>query len=172
MAGDVVLRRLTAGDADAFRALRVDGARRHPREFRFDPEDEAAIPRGQTLARLTSDVVVGAFDGGRLVGIGGLAGFAGRKVAHKRLLWGMYVAPEARGRGVARAIVDWLVERARGEGARTVLLTVADGNALARGLYERSGFVTYGVEPGSALMEGAYVDEVLMALRLAPNAPG
>ena len=56
-------------------------------------------------------------------------------------LLGMWTAPEFRGRGVGRALVEWAVATAREQGRRRVGLWYADGNDSARRLYERCGFV-------------------------------
>jgi [ribosomal protein S18]-alanine N-acetyltransferase len=50
------------------------------------------------------------------------------------------VAPRAQGHGLGRALLDHLVERARQDGARYLMLEVRDDNAAARALYERRGF--------------------------------
>ncbi len=55
------------------------------------------------------------------------------------------VAPEARRRGIARALVEAGCEAAGKGGAAKVFLEVAARNAGARALYEGSGFVKTGV---------------------------
>ncbi len=50
------------------------------------------------------------------------------------------VLPAARGRGVARALIEAAIERARGRGIERVELTVWSFNADARAAFERLGF--------------------------------
>jgi ribosomal protein S18 acetylase RimI-like enzyme len=52
----------------------------------------------------------------------------------------MWVAPEARGRGVAQTLIGALAAWTRERGARTILLFVQEANAPARGLYAKLGF--------------------------------
>ena len=52
------------------------------------------------------------------------------------------VEPRARGRGVGRALLEEAEIFARAMGRGYLSLMVTDENAPARGLYERSGFVT------------------------------
>jgi ribosomal protein S18 acetylase RimI-like enzyme len=59
-------------------------------------------------------------------------------------LFGMYVSPRARGRGVGEALVAAVLEEARRRGKSEVVLEVTSGNAAARALYERCGFVATG----------------------------
>jgi ribosomal protein S18 acetylase RimI-like enzyme len=56
----------------------------------------------------------------------------------------MWVAPHARGRGVADLLVRTLLDHARQAGLRRVTLDVADGNDRASGFYRRLGFVPTG----------------------------
>jgi ribosomal protein S18 acetylase RimI-like enzyme len=76
---------------------------------------------------------------GRLVGNVTLM----RECAGAWSLSNIAVTPEARGRGIGGALVDAAIRRLRGVGANTVMLQVRPENALAVGLYERQGFVTY-----------------------------
>jgi ribosomal protein S18 acetylase RimI-like enzyme len=82
--------------------------------------------------------------------------------AHVRQIQGLVVAPWARGRGVARA----LMEAARGEAARQgavrITLRVLGHNTAARRLYESLGYVAEGVLPGEFMLDGKPVDDVLM----------
>ena len=55
-------------------------------------------------------------------------------------LFSMWVAPEARGRGVGGALVQAVIAWARAAGHARLLLEVADENAAAVALYARHGF--------------------------------
>jgi len=72
-------------------------------------------------------------------------------------LFQVWVAPQARGLGVAGALLDAALAWARGRGARAMQLGVVCGNDAARRLYERAGFYAIGEpepqRPGSARME-------------------
>ncbi|MBW6507107.1 MAG: GNAT family N-acetyltransferase [Rhodobacteraceae bacterium] len=63
----------------------------------------------------------------------------------------LYVAPEARGTGAGRAIIDHVCAFARGRGLPGVRWLTAEGNAAARKLYDsyapRSEFVLYSITP-------------------------
>ncbi|MEU8823707.1 GNAT family N-acetyltransferase [Streptomyces sp. NPDC048636] len=88
--------------------------------------------------------------------------------AHVRQIQGLAVDERARGRGVARALLAAAYERARRAGATRITLRVLGPNTPARRLYASEGFVEEGVLPGEFLIEGAYVDDVLMGRRLTP----
>jgi GNAT superfamily N-acetyltransferase len=55
-------------------------------------------------------------------------------------LGAMWVAPEARRRGIGRALVDAVVDWAASIGQRRVVLWVGDANIGARDLYAALGF--------------------------------
>ena len=71
-----------------------------------------------------------------------IRGFAvmqfGDERAHLALLC---VAPESQRRGIARRLVEWLVESARVAGIEQVGLELRTDNAAALALYQRLGFV-------------------------------
>lgn len=86
--------------------------------------------------------------------------------AHVLQIQGLAVAEEARGRGLGRALIRAAVAEARGRGARRLSLRVLGHNAPARALYESEGFAVEGVQPEEFLLDGEYVDDVLMGRRL------
>ncbi len=59
----------------------------------------------------------------------------------------LFTVPQARGRGVARALIQAVYERAKSHGARRVYWQTQDSNATARLLYDRiarhHGFLVY-----------------------------
>lgn len=147
------------------------GLREHPEAFLSSAEDEDLLPIERFAARLTGAdrATFGAFVDGRLVGTA--AAYQDRdrgKARHKAWLAAVYVAPEARGRGVGRAVSAAAVERARGwDGIEQVHLGVAVPNEAAIRLYRSLGFVEYGREPRAIKLPDRYVDEYLMVLLLA-----
>jgi RimJ/RimL family protein N-acetyltransferase len=161
-----MIRRLASDDVAAFHALRLEGFTRHPLQFRYSPDDERGMSLDIVAERLASAYVVGAFADGALAGIGGFSRLTGEKLRHKGLLWGMYVRSEARGHGFADGIVRAIVEHAAGR-VELLQLTVMADNARAIRLYERWGFTAYGTEPAAVKVGERYLDELLMAKRLA-----
>lgn len=83
--------------------------------------------------------------------------------AHVLGIAGLAVAPDARGRGVASALLAAVEKHARGSGARKLSLRVLSTNDTALRLYERSGFRREGTLRDEFLIDGRYVDDVLMA---------
>lgn len=57
------------------------------------------------------------------------------------LLEDLFVADDARGQGLGRALVEGAIVRARERGCRRMELDTNEDNAPARALYERFGFV-------------------------------
>lgn len=52
----------------------------------------------------------------------------------------MYTRPEARGKGVATAVLNWIVDQAKAHGAGKIYL---ETTPAGRAVYERAGFVDY-----------------------------
>lgn len=158
------IRTLDAGDAPAFFELRQRGLREEPTAF-YASADEP----GESLESLTrrfveqTSEVLGVFEGGVLVGAGGLFRETRPKGRHKATIWGMYVVPEARRRGYARALVEGLLARARTmSGVRRVGLSVVTEQHAARALYLQAGFVAERVEVGAIEIAGRLYDEIHM----------
>ncbi|GAB3157456.1 GNAT family N-acetyltransferase [Amycolatopsis stemonae] len=86
---------------------------------------------------------------------------------HVRVVGGLAVAPDRRGLGLGRRLVDAAVTEARRRGARKLTLRVLGHNTAARRVYERCGFVVEGVLRGEFHVDGEDVDDVLMARSLA-----
>jgi ribosomal protein S18 acetylase RimI-like enzyme len=85
---------------------------------------------------------------------------------HVIAIFGLAVSPAHQRRGLGRRLLLAVIEAARARGARRLTLHVLASNRDARRLYETLGFETEGVLREEFLIEGRYVDDVLMALRL------
>ncbi|MEU5577822.1 GNAT family N-acetyltransferase [Streptomyces huasconensis] len=82
--------------------------------------------------------------------------------AHVRQIQGLAVAEDVRGKGIGRRLIRAAVDEARRQGAVRITLRVLGHNAPARKLYEAEGFEIEGVLPGEFLLDGVFVDDVLM----------
>ena len=164
-AADLQIRLLTPGDAASYRAIRLAGLKDTPEAFGSTFEAEAAKPLAWFFDRLTASQIFGAFGGSELLGVAGFAVREGAKEAHKGLLWGMYVRPDARKSGVGRRLVEAVIDFAR-QHVEILQLSVVSDNEPARGLYARLGFLEYGLEKDSLKHRSIYYDEILMALDL------
>lgn len=160
------IRRLDLSDAPAFRHVRLEHLKNHPAGAASAWEDEADQPLSWFEQRLAQNATFGGFleEGATLAGIAGLFVPPGRKMKHKGMLVGMYVAPAARGTGLSRALIDAVLTHARTV-VEEVQLHVDPDNEAALRLYRATGFEEYGREPRELKIGDEYRDAVLMTLR-------
>jgi putative acetyltransferase len=115
---------------DLIGSLNAEMTARYPEDgatfFRLDAE-EVAEGRGAFLI---------AYLGPRAVGCGAVRRIGDSVGEIKR----MYVSPEARGRGIGRAVLGALEAEARRLGLRRLLLETGKRQAAALALYRRAGF--------------------------------
>ncbi len=162
------IRPLTAADLPAFRAVRLDALRLHPRAYAAAYEEEIADSLDDFAARwpVAPGVMLGGFLADRLVGITGLQVVPRVKERHKGFIYTVYVDRAVRGQGLAAGLVAAAIAAARRAGVRFVWLTVTLGNDDAQRLYERLGFRTFATQPRGLLVDGEFLDEALMLLDL------
>jgi len=164
MSPSFTIRQLTADDATAYRELRLAGLKGDPRAFTAAWEDEIDYPLEVHRSRITDNYVLGGFlDGGKLCGVAGLMVPKGAKVRHRGTLWGVYVTPDARGLGLAAALVSGVVEKARTV-VEVLTLGVGTYNVSDQRVYLAAGFVEHAREAGLIKIGDEYVDEILMSI--------
>lgn len=163
-----MIRRLGSADAAAFRETRLEALRSCPGAFGSSFEEEQRLTAADFARRVAPeppDAVFAAFlgDEAALVGIAGFRVQKNAKERHKSVLWGMYVRPFGRRRGIAMALLRHVMEHARDTaGVEVIQLTVTADNIAARALYDRAGFMPYGLERRALrLGPGDYRDEEL-----------
>jgi len=167
------IRELTEADTAVYWPLRLRALREEPESFGSAYDEAKDRPLAAVAARLREiaeqgDFLLGAFDDDQLVGIVAFGRETGRKNRHIGSVYQVYVAPEGRGAGVGRALMQALIARARTlDALEQLTLAVVTSNAAARALYISLGFEVYGRQPRALkLDDGRYLDEELMALWL------
>lgn len=161
-----LLRPLTAADASAFQRLRLFALDESPSAFGSSAEDEASRSPAdwvQWLIGSPERVFVGAWVGTELMGMVGVGREQGRKQRHIGFIRSLYVAPAARGQGIASRLTEAALTQLRSwPGVEQAQLAVTAGNAPAQALYRRWGFTEIGRLPQALCVDGFFFDEVLM----------
>jgi ribosomal protein S18 acetylase RimI-like enzyme len=143
---EIRVERLSPEEAPRLRALRLAALTEAPDAFGSTLAESAARSLADWARQLEKLPTFFAVHEGRDVGM--VRGDAHEGVLGEAFLLSMWVAPEARGQGVGEALIEALLDWARGAGFQRVVLDVADQNAPAIALYARCGFVPTG-ETGS-----------------------
>ncbi|WP_344808571.1 GNAT family N-acetyltransferase [Microlunatus ginsengisoli] len=140
----VAAQRVGPDDWELFRRVRLAALAQAPEAFGSRYEDWVHAGPERWQARLT-DVPLNLvlFLDGEPIGL--VSGTAPRDGAVE--LISLWVAPEARGLGVAGEAVRRVRAWAGESGARRVELMVKIDNTAARGLYDRLGFAVMGPNP-------------------------
>lgn len=164
------IRRLGPADLAAYRAIRQEALENHPEAFVSTADDFVARPDADVVRMLDGLAVFGAFlPDGSLGGINAFMRNDGAKERHRGWMIQVYVRPEQRGTGMAKALVEHLIGHARHHVVQ-VHLGVWSENQPALRLYQRLGFTIYGTEPRYLFVNGRYIDEHLM-VRFLDKAP-
>lgn len=168
---ELTIDRLGPSHAREYREVMLEAYAEHPDAFTSTVAERAALPQAWWEDRLSDrpdakEAVFGAFLGGAIVGVAGLASESREKLRHKSTLFGMYVRPDSRGRGAGRQLVLAILEHARARSVRIVQLTVTEGNASAETLYRKSGFVRFGLEPYAVAVDRGFVSKAHMWLEM------
>jgi ribosomal protein S18 acetylase RimI-like enzyme len=167
---DLNVRRLRPEDATALVALRRQALESHPLAFSASVDDDRGLSLELVRTDLADDqeqAAFGHFDAGHLTGMVGVVRESRVKRRHRAHVWGMYVAPNVRRRGVGRALLAAAVARARAwPGVDQVHLSVTDDAGPAMRLYTAAGFRSWGREPRALQWEGRFVDDYHLVLEL------
>lgn len=165
----MIVRHLTEQDGEIVWQLRLQALQDNPEAFGGTYEE--TIARGfdryvQWLQQGKDTFWLGAFED-KLIGMVGVIRETGLKSQHKGYIIGMYVLPDARGKGAGKALLQEAIAHAHTmAGLDQLHLAVVTTNDAARNLYRSLGFEVYGVEPRALKANGQYWDEELMILRL------
>ena len=164
---DFQIRQLGADDAEAFSKLRRELTADNPIPMGLTLEEELTRPlqgfRDQ-LAYPEPNAAFGAFHSDELVASAAVAWPSKLPSSrHKTTLWGVFVSPRYRRKGLGRAVVQRAIVHAESAGVRRINLTVYVPNPAAVRLYESLQFEHCGVEPEAIRIEEAYFDGCQMS---------
>ena len=145
--------------------LRLGALLAEPRAFASNYEEELAFPDEIWISRLTSayerngNMTLFAEVEGELVGMAGAHWSKRLRLRHVAEVYGVFVSPERRGRGVAAALLRRLLDELRAlDQIEKVNLSVNSELTAAMRLYASLGFEFVGTARRQLKVDGRYYD--------------
>jgi RimJ/RimL family protein N-acetyltransferase len=161
----VQIRRSTPDDFDGFYECFAAICRERRYLALVDPPPKDAARTFIVDARQRGAVQYVAIAEGRVVGWCDIIPNAWEGFRHAGRL-GMGVAPEFRGKGIGRRLMDATINDARTAGLMRIELEVFSSNTNAITLYERYGFAHEGLHRRGRIIDGRVEDVLIMGLLL------
>ena len=112
------VRRLTPAHVAEYRAIMLQAYAEEPVTFIGTVSEREPLPLAWWTSRVSdqpnpTELVFGAFVDARIAGVAGLRFDRRERTRHKASLFGMSVLPQFRRRGIARALVEAVLEQAQ-----------------------------------------------------------
>jgi len=180
--------RLRSRDADRYARLRLRMLLDAPWAFGASPEDDkgldvahltkALAEDGYAIFAMEAPAPTGAWanaagetrEESELIAAAGILRARSAKFAHRSSIWGVFVEPAHRGKGLGQAVVAAAIVLARSwPGVDYIDLGASERAPEAQCLYESLGFRAWGREPEATEIGGRRYDEIHMTLRLRPG---
>ncbi len=161
-----------ATEADAEVIARIYNQGIADRVATLETEERTPAERAAWLAaRDPRHPVLVAERDGQVVGWGSLNPVSPRPAYRYVADFSVYVERVARGGGVGRALLAALIAEARRLGYHKLVLAAFSFNAAGTALYRRLGFREVGVYREQGVLDGRWVDTVVMELLLDDAPP-
>ncbi|GAA2686898.1 GNAT family N-acetyltransferase [Nonomuraea recticatena] len=166
---EFTIERLGPGDEDRLREIRLHALADAPTAFASTHDKEVAYPRDKWAERLADP------DSAWFVAAD--VGLVCARQEHEGEvhLLSMWVAPRARGTGLAGRLVDEVIAWSKAREAHEIGLWAVDDNLDARALYARKGFLPSGevmaLPSHPELMESRYVLSLVFRTARADDLP-
>ena len=179
----MIVRAATAADADALAAIYGHHVAHGFGTFEEDPPSPAEMEtrRAAIADRGLPYLVAEEPDvhGGQVLGFAYAGPFRPRQAYRYTVEDSVYIAPDAIGKGVGRAVLTAVIAACEALGVRQVVAVIGDsGNAASIGLHRSLGFADAGVGRSFGFKHGRWVDIVWMQKALnggdqsTPDTPG
>ncbi len=174
---NVEIRPATKTDIDAITAIYADAVTHGTASYELEPPTRADMAaRFEALVSGGFPYLVADNQEGEIVGYAYAGPFRPRPAYRFVVENSVYVAPEAKGRGIGRLLLERLIAAAESLGFRQMIAVIGDGSSGSASvrLHERVGFRHCGKLEGSGYKHGRWLDTVFMQLSMnggTANAP-
>lgn len=164
----LLIRDAQASDLDRITEIYADAVTNGTASYELEPPTRAEM--GSRFASLKDGgfPYIAAENNGVLVGYAYAGPFRPRPAYRFIVEDSIYVAPEAKGQGIGRLLLERLITEAESSGFRQMIAVIGDGSpdSLSVKLHERLGFRHSGTLQGSGYKHGRWLDTVFMQFSL------
>jgi phosphinothricin acetyltransferase len=160
------------GDIERVTSIYADAVLHGTATYELEPPGAAEMARRfKDLAEASYPFLV-AEEGGQVQGYAYGSPFRARPAYRFTVEDSIYVAPDAKGRGIGRSLLVQLIVECEARGFRQVVAVIGDGRAGSASviLHERLGFRHAGRLEGSGFKHGRWLDTVFMQFALNGGA--
>lgn len=158
---DAVIKQFDIATLEDYKHIRLEALRNEPQAFSGNYDEESIQDNEFHWLRLQVGQVYGAYVDNRICGMTGVVLYVGKKLEHNAALWGVYVSPDQRGKGIARKLVGQAISALPAH-VKRLTLGVEENNAGALALYKSFGFEEYGFDRHAFRHNGTYYNERMM----------
>jgi L-amino acid N-acyltransferase YncA len=165
------IRAASRADISAITRIYADAVEHGTASFELEPPSEAEMARRmQELTNIGFPYLAADVDG-TLAGYAYAGPYRARPAYRFTVENSVYVAPEAQGRGVGRALLKALIEAAERSGYRQMIAVIGDSGQMASiALHAALGFAYVGTLPHVGFKFGRWLDTVLMQRSLGSGS--
>ena len=166
----VLIRLARADDAAAIASIYRHYVDRTPVSFEDSPPDAAEMKRRILGERPGFHPWFVAEEGERLLGYAASSPFRSRSAYRWTVETGIYLEPDAAGRGIGRELLATLLNVLERQGYVAAIGAIALPNDASVALHEKLGFIYAGTYRGVGFKLGEWLDVGLWEKELAPRS--
>ncbi len=167
----MIIRSATLDDAPALAAIYGDACLHGVGTFEEVPPSPEEMAQRMTAVQARGLPYMVAEEDGVVLGLAYAAPFRLRAAYRYTVEDSVYIAPEAKGKGVGRAVLSRVIADCEALGLRQMTAVIGgSGNAGSQGLHAALGFTRQGVMPAVGFKFGRWEDIVLMQRPLNAGA--
>lgn len=161
------LRDATASDIPAITAIYRESVLNGVASYEMTPPDEAEMAARFSLITGNGYPYIAAVDaGGLLLGYAYASAFRTRTAYRFLVEDSIYLAPEARGQGVGKALLAELIRRCTQLGFRQMVAVIGAAHPASVAVHRAAGFEHGGLIRGTGFKHGRWLDTIIMQLPL------
>jgi L-amino acid N-acyltransferase YncA len=168
----ILVRPATTADLDSITEIYADAVTNGTSSYELEPPTRAEMAkRFETLCAGDFPYIV-AESAGRILGYAYAGPFRPRPAYRFVVENSIYIAPDAKGRGLGKLLLERLIAEAEKLGFRQMIAVIGDGHASSASvkLHERLGFRHSGRLEGSGYKHGRWLDTAFMQLSMNGGA--
>jgi L-amino acid N-acyltransferase YncA len=159
----MIIRDATPADLPEITRIYADSVLNGVASYELVAPDEAEMGRRMSAIRDSSyPYLIATDDEGMVLGYAYASAFRTRPAYRWLVEDSIYLAPEARGKGAGRALLEALIGRCETLGFRQMVAVIGGGHPASIAVHQKAGFVSAGMIAGSGHKHGRWLDTVFM----------